>query len=66
VRSSTLLAVLHDVARSLIHHGFNRIPLRDRCADRFRQTLYGTLHRHPQRSDGKPPRRDSRMARQRT
>ncbi len=25
VRSSTLLAVMHDVARSLIHHGFNRI-----------------------------------------
>ncbi len=25
VRSSTLLAVLHDVARSLIHHGFNRL-----------------------------------------
>jgi creatinine amidohydrolase len=25
VRSSTLLNVLHDVARSLIHHGFNRI-----------------------------------------
>ncbi|MCY4355237.1 MAG: creatininase family protein [Truepera sp.] len=25
VRSSTLSAVMHDVARSLIHHGFNRI-----------------------------------------
>src|SRR5215211_4224749 len=25
VRSSTLLAIMHDVARSLIHHGFNRI-----------------------------------------
>ena len=25
LRSSTLLAVLHDVGRSLIHHGFNRI-----------------------------------------
>lgn len=25
VRSSTLLAVMYDVARSLIHHGFNRI-----------------------------------------
>ncbi len=25
VRSSTLLAVMHDVVRSLIHHGFNRI-----------------------------------------
>jgi creatinine amidohydrolase len=25
VRSSTLLAVMHDVARSLIHHGFNRL-----------------------------------------
>lgn len=25
LRSSTLLAVMHDVARSLIHHGFNRI-----------------------------------------
>jgi len=25
VRSSTLLNVIHDVARSLIHHGFNRI-----------------------------------------
>lgn len=25
VRSSTLLNLLHDVARSLIHHGFNRI-----------------------------------------
>jgi creatinine amidohydrolase len=25
LRSSTLLNVLHDVARSLIHHGFNRI-----------------------------------------
>ncbi len=25
VRSTTLLAVMHDVARSLIHHGFNRI-----------------------------------------
>ena len=25
VRSSTLLALMHDVARSLIHHGFNRI-----------------------------------------
>jgi creatinine amidohydrolase len=25
VRSSTLLAVMYDVARSLIHHGFNRL-----------------------------------------
>ncbi len=25
VRSSTLLSLIHDVARSLIHHGFNRI-----------------------------------------
>ncbi|GAA2228123.1 creatininase family protein [Herbiconiux moechotypicola] len=25
LRSSTLLAMMHDVARSLIHHGFNRI-----------------------------------------
>ncbi|MDE0099447.1 MAG: creatininase family protein [Truepera sp.] len=25
IRSSTLSAVMHDVARSLIHHGFNRI-----------------------------------------
>ncbi len=25
MRSSTLLAIMHDVARSLIHHGFNRI-----------------------------------------
>jgi creatinine amidohydrolase len=25
LRSSTLLAVMHDVTRSLIHHGFNRI-----------------------------------------
>ena len=25
VRSSTLLAIMYDVARSLIHHGFNRI-----------------------------------------
>lgn len=25
LRSSTLLAVMHDVGRSLIHHGFNRI-----------------------------------------
>src|SRR5210317_537904 len=25
LRSSTLLALLHDVGRSLIHHGFNRI-----------------------------------------
>src|SRR5690348_11657897 len=25
VRSSTLLSVMYDVARSLIHHGFNRI-----------------------------------------
>jgi creatinine amidohydrolase len=25
VRSSTLLAVMYDIARSLIHHGFNRI-----------------------------------------
>lgn len=25
MRSSTLLAVMHDTARSLIHHGFNRI-----------------------------------------
>lgn len=25
VRSTTLLAIMHDVARSLIHHGFNRI-----------------------------------------
>ena len=25
LRSSTLLAVMHDVARSLIHHGFNRL-----------------------------------------
>jgi len=25
VRSSTLLNLIHDVARSLIHHGFNRI-----------------------------------------
>jgi creatinine amidohydrolase len=25
VRSSTLLALLHDVGRSLIHHGFNRL-----------------------------------------
>jgi creatinine amidohydrolase len=25
MRSSTLLAIIHDVARSLIHHGFNRI-----------------------------------------
>jgi creatinine amidohydrolase len=25
VRSSTLLALMHDVGRSLIHHGFNRI-----------------------------------------
>ena len=25
VRSSTLLAIMHDVGRSLIHHGFNRV-----------------------------------------
>jgi len=52
IRSSTLLSLIHDVGRSLIHHGFNRLIFMNGHGSNVK----------PHRSDGEPTRGDSWMA----